>query len=201
MTITLAQAAVFLIRINKASAAVQAIVNLDPSVVAHYLKMSVNLLESGDLSETRLSTYLAKTIRDVSRAAGIAGIAELSPPPRYSDPEAPESHPHRADSYLAPLTNDNTATGSARGGFDLDNFLQVDSQLDLGYLLGLPGDNNSVVAPSLLGGLGSTGNGGLGGMSGAWNPEFGFGLGLDEFGGMAGNYGLGFSEDSSEQRL
>lgn len=33
--------------------------------------MSVDLLEQGDLSETRLSTYLAKTIRDISRAAGI----------------------------------------------------------------------------------------------------------------------------------
>lgn len=46
--------------------------------------MSIDLLESGDLSETRISTYLAKTIRDISRAAGITGIGSAT----YDDPDA-----------------------------------------------------------------------------------------------------------------
>jgi hypothetical protein len=66
-----AQAAVFLIRLTKASPLVQQIVSLDTTVVSHYLTMSVDLLELGDMSETRLSTYFARTIRGMSHAAGL----------------------------------------------------------------------------------------------------------------------------------
>ena len=72
MTMAFAQAAVFLIRLTKASPFVQQVVSLDPAVVSHYLTMSVDLLELGDMSETRLSTYFARTIRGIARAAGLA---------------------------------------------------------------------------------------------------------------------------------
>lgn len=199
LTITLAQAAVFLIRLTKAPISVQQVINVDPSVVAHYLKMSVDLLESADMSETRLSTYLAKTIRDISRAAGIVvpGISPID----YEDPSAVDSRPHTATSYPHPpaldallaqgngsdganVTEGGTTTmshtqsnGNGNGEiFDLENFLQVESQLDLGYLLGLPGDNSAAVQ----GGNGWTFGGnefefGLGGLG------MGQGMNLDGF--------------------
>jgi hypothetical protein len=190
---------VFLIRLTKAPISVQQVINVDPSVVAHYLKMSVDLLESADMSETRLSTYLAKTIRDISRAAGIVvpGISPID----YEDPSAVDSRPHTATSYPHPpaldallaqgngsdganVTEGGTTTmshtqsnGNGNGEiFDLENFLQVESQLDLGYLLGLPGDNSAAVQ----GGNGWTFGGnefefGLGGLG------MGQGMNLDGF--------------------
>jgi hypothetical protein len=107
--------------------------------------MSVDLLESADLSETRLSTYLAKTIRDISRAAGITvpGIAPIA----YQDPAAVDSRPHTSTSYppVGVELVQGTEGGEGPAAFDLENFLQIESQLDLGYLLGLPGDNSAAV--------------------------------------------------------
>lgn len=40
----------------------------------HYLKMSVDLLESADVTEIRLPTFLAKTIREIALAGGITGL-------------------------------------------------------------------------------------------------------------------------------
>jgi len=153
VTITLAQAAVFLIRITSASKAVQAIINLDSSVVAHYLKMTINLLETGDLSETRLSTHLANTIRDVSKAAGILGV--------------PHTHNPRPEAgSLRPLVNSQPALEpedptSGDEGFDLDRFLRAKGNLGLGYLLGLPGDA-ACVTPVSLGGSAEVDEGGRG---------------------------------------
>lgn len=65
ITITLAQAAIFLVRLNHAIAVVRNVIQIDTSVIAHFLRMSVDLLEQAELSETRVSTYLAKTIRCV----------------------------------------------------------------------------------------------------------------------------------------
>ncbi len=75
------------------------------------------------------------------------------------------SRPHTAVSYPPRTENDNTAEPTP---FDLESFLQFDSQLDLGYLLGLPGDN----PPATMNGSASLGNFGMPGFSG----EFGFGI-------------------------
>ncbi len=153
LTITLAQAAIFLVRITKSPLPVQAVVDLDHSVVAHYLKMSVDLLESADISETRLSSYLAKTIRDISRAAGIAGMG----PVEYADDKPAvdmrTSHTEVIEQEVTP--------------FDLGSFFQIESQLDMGYLLGLPGDNSAMQLGGGVGGFGSNG----------YSSEFGFGMG------------------------
>jgi len=126
------------------------VINLDPSVTPHYLKMSVDLLESADISETRLSTYIAKTIRDTSRAAGITGIGDE---PQPVDPP---------DQVLAQ---------GEKVPSDTESFPQIESQSDLGYLLGLPGDGTAVTFGngSGLGGSGRNGftgdfESGLGGM-------------------------------------
>ena len=158
MTITLAQAAVFLVRITKAPLPVQAVVNLDPPVVAHYLKMSIDLLESADISETRLSTYLAKTIREISRAAGISGIGTVE----YDDQETGtgELRSHVSGVYPGQVEGEPEITS-----FDLENFLQIENQFDLGYLLGLPGDNSV-----------SMSNGMNGVMGNGYTGEFGFGI-------------------------
>jgi hypothetical protein len=186
MTITLAQAAVFLIRVNRAAPSIRAVANLDPSVAAHYLKMSVNVLESSDMSETRLSTYLAKTIRDISRAAGISG---MSPLPRHPDLEAQSKY------TLPPLVPD--GSGIVPEALNVNRLLQVDDQFDLGYLLGLPGDGNAVLAPGLLGGMaGGLGNGiggTVGGLENEYNWEFGFGMG--GLGSLGNGFPLGFSGD------
>lgn len=66
LTISLSTAAVFLIRLHKTPNAT----GLNSGVTAHYLKMAVASLENSDQSETKLGVYLARTIREISRAAG-----------------------------------------------------------------------------------------------------------------------------------
>ena len=166
--------------------------------------MSIDLLESSDLSETRLATYLAKTIRDISRAAGI----DVSPPMGYDEPESNGARSNTNLSYSVPegKTTDEVNGVSAGGGgggngngsgngigggsglgglgqgFDLENFLQIESQLDLGLLLSLPGDNTPTQ------GNGTSLNYGSGGYTG----EFGFGMGGM---GVTGGGGQGMSAD------
>lgn len=165
LTITLAQAAVFLIRIAKAPTSVQIAAKVDRPVVTHYLKMSIDVLEASDLSETRLSTYLARTLRDISRAASIPGIAPLDGDEVDSEVQ---TRPPSAQGN-APTPQD-AANGLARAGgvplaapgvmppYGLENYL-IDSNVDLGYLLGLPGDPTGIMGP--------------GGMMPAFGSEFG----------------------------
>ncbi|WVF71872.1 hypothetical protein IAT40_006682 [Kwoniella sp. CBS 6097] len=191
LTITLAQAAVFLVRIVKAAPSVQKVTNIDPSVIAHYLKMSIDLLEAGELSETKLSTYLAKTIKDIARAAEIGGMGSGSE-------DAPETRPP-SNRNSEPPQPDPTNAGPDLSVFDIDAFLGFESQLDLNYLLGLPGDNSAIL-PTAVGTAGAqTGNvtpsfggnpSGTGGLvdstTPGFNSEFSFGMN-----GMGG-YGFGF---------
>ena len=226
---------------------------VDHSVVGHYLRMSVDLLESADLSETKLATFLARTIRDVSRAAGITvfagaggtaanGQAISSVVNTPAPPQAgPDDRPPAAGSGsgtgtsagsfdgvdFAQFTNGanmgahalgtvgGAGLGPGQGGsgggvngafgvngmtttgeddpFDLENYLQLEQQLDLGYLLGLPGDN------------GNQGNqGALNYGTGVFEGEFGFGMGgmgvgvqNSGFGGGMGgfNVNMGFLND------
>lgn len=262
LTITLAQAAVFLIRITKSPASVQAVVNLDPSVVAHYLTMAVTLLETADLSETRLSTYLAKTIREISRAAGITG---LTPSTSVAGPEGEEDgaegkgfaagqgvfmgdlggngpgqsgagyqtqlsvsgtglYPSSSGGPLMNWTGLGIGPGSGSGSgagtstanantnananptyrptaeepFDLESFLQLESQVDLGYLLGLPGDAGAGGASMGFGTGGDetptvpSGSGlGWGGWDQGGIGEFEFGGGISGAGSMLGWMDLG----------
>ncbi|OCF39443.1 hypothetical protein I317_06767 [Kwoniella heveanensis CBS 569] len=209
LTITLAQAAVFLVRIVKSAPSVQKVTNIDPSVIAHYLKMSIDLLEAGELSETKLSTYLAKTIRDIARAAEISGLGSVSE-------EIAETRPPSNRNSEPPQPDPATSAGPDLSMFDIDAFLGFESQLDLNYLLGLPGDNSAILptvgaggaqpgnmTPSFISGIGgnsSSGNGGGGGGIGGlgepatpgFNAEFSFGMnGLGGYGLSSGGGGGG----------
>ncbi|KAJ1306439.1 hypothetical protein OPQ81_007442 [Rhizoctonia solani] len=66
LTIVLATAAVFLIRLVRAQTRL-----LDTNVGIHYIKMAVLALEKSEKSQTKLSTHLAKTVRDMARVAGL----------------------------------------------------------------------------------------------------------------------------------
>ena len=199
--------------------------------------MSVDLLESADLSETKLATFLARTIRDVSRAAGITIFAGGNGAtgngqaiPSVVNTPAPqqmtEDHtagiggmgsgagagPGAFDTVdFDQFTNGGGMGGQSLGGlgaglagqgtganvngmlgangmaapgeddpFDLENYLQLEQQLDLGYLLGLPGDN------------GNQGNqGALNYGTGVFEGEFGFGMGGMGVGVQNGGFGSG----------
>ena len=67
ITITLGQAAVFLIRLHTARYQIP----VDRAVLAHYLRMAIELLEDTDLSETKNSTYVAKVCRDLCRVGNV----------------------------------------------------------------------------------------------------------------------------------
>lgn len=130
-----AQAAVFLIRLTKASPLVQQLVSLDPEVVSHFLTISVDLLEFGDMSETRLSTYFARTIREIARAAGLTirsdeptNTAGVSGDGRGDQPPVPEQS--------MPLVNADSA-GDA-GLYEADTFW-AGHDFDLSCVLGLSG--------------------------------------------------------------
>ncbi|WRT67431.1 uncharacterized protein IL334_004402 [Kwoniella shivajii] len=205
LTITLAQAAVFLVRIAKASPVVHSIVNIDLSVISYYLKMSIDLLEIGELSETKVSTYLAKTIRDIARAAEISGIGlPLARMGASGDGdgseqgiERPQSSHNHTDSIQPNLLE---STQNDLSTFEMDSFLQFENSMDLGYLLGLPGDN-SLLLPNTNPPFGNTGtntpnsnllgtggngpplnNPGINGNNG-FNAEFAYGMnGIGSYG-------------------
>jgi hypothetical protein len=80
--------------------------------------------------------------------------------------------------------------GAPPVGFDIDNFLQLEAHLDLGYLLALPNDPNA----GLVSGLGSvsapnipTGNGAMG----TGFASQGFAYGADVAPEYAGEFGVG----------
>ena len=136
MTLAFAQAAVFLIRLTKASPLVQQVVSLDPAVVSHYLTMSVDLLELGDLSETRLSTYFARTIRGISRAAGLAIR------PDDSATTAGEARDGRGDQAQVPEQSMSLVSAGSAGDaglYDTDTFWAGHDPFDLNCVLGLSG--------------------------------------------------------------
>lgn len=136
MTMAFAQAAVFLIRLTKASPLVQKVVSLDHAVISHYLTMSVDLLEVGDMSETRLSTYFARTIRGISRAAGLAIR------PDNSTTTAGVARDGRADQAHAPEQSMPLVSADGAGDtglYDADTFWAGHDPFDLSCVLGLSG--------------------------------------------------------------
>ncbi|WVN86579.1 uncharacterized protein L203_101746 [Cryptococcus depauperatus CBS 7841] len=139
LTITLSQAAIFLVRIAKAESSVQSIINIEPSVIAHYLKLSINLLRLGELSETRLSTYLAKTICDIASAAGIPSLGTPESEEYESRPQSANSTSNGSNfAQQTQPVNENAPPPDTT--FDMDSLLQYEWQTDLSHLLSLPGD-------------------------------------------------------------
>ncbi|CAN9403101.1 unnamed protein product [Alternaria alternata] len=152
MTMAFAQAAVFLIRLTKASPFVQQVVSLDPAVVSHYLTMSVDLLELGDMSETRLSTYFARTIRGIARAAGLAIRPDDATATTGVVPHerGGQSHTHEHSISMGSVDG----VGDA-GQYDADTFWAGPDLFDLSCVLGLSGSGIEQDADWLEPALGS----------------------------------------------
>ncbi|KAH7390063.1 hypothetical protein BKA64DRAFT_112325 [Cadophora sp. MPI-SDFR-AT-0126] len=136
MTMAFAQAAVFLIRLTKASPLVQQVASLDPAVVSHYLTMSVDLLELGDMSETRLSTYFAQTIRGISRAAGLAIRPDDSTTTAGVAGDGGGDQPHVPEQSMSLLSAEGT---DDTGLYDADTFWAGHDPFDLSCVIGLSG--------------------------------------------------------------
>ena len=135
MTMAFAQAAVFLIRLTKASPLVQQVVSLDPAVVTHYLTMSVDLLELGDMSETRLSTYFARTIRGISRAAGLAIRPDDPSITAGMAGDGREDQPHGSEQAMSLESTD----GADAGLYDANTSWAGHDLFDLSCVLGMSG--------------------------------------------------------------
>lgn len=142
MVIALAQAAVFLIRIVKAPQSVQTVLDTERSVCVHYVKMTIDLLETADLSETRLMTYLARSIREIARGAGIIGSSTQNhSPPLTGNDDSPidSTNAVRAFGTLPHTTGSGPQGRSQNNGAASVDTLIVDPVLR--DLLGLPGDD------------------------------------------------------------
>jgi hypothetical protein len=138
----LAQAAVFLIQITTAPVAVQAVLGVDNAVLTHYWKMSVEILESSDMSETRLGSYLAKTIREIGRKTGVDEQTEAFDP-----------HSLFSANYL-PVADSGALNDDV---FNIEDFFLGQADFDLKYLLGLPSDGESFLQDG-TGGAGFSGD-------------------------------------------
>ncbi|KAJ5378891.1 hypothetical protein N7509_012010 [Penicillium cosmopolitanum] len=118
------------------SFATDQVVSLDPAVVSHYLTMSVDLLELGDMSETRLSAYFARTIRGISRAAGLAIR------PDDSTTTAGVAGDGRGDQSCVPEQSMSLVSADDVGDAgldDADTFWAGHDPFDLSCVLGLSG--------------------------------------------------------------
>lgn len=173
LTIALAQAAVFLIQITKAPVAIQAVLQVDNAVLTHYWKMSVDILESSDMSETRLGTYLAKTICEMGRKTSV-------------DEQSDAFDPHSLFSanYL-PVADTGALNDDA---FNIEDYFQGQADFDLKYLLGLPSDGESILQDGT----------GVAGFSG----DAGFGMDVmsgvgQRWSGLDIHALLGFSQDGT----
>jgi hypothetical protein len=100
--------------------------------------MSIDLLESSDMSETRLGTDLAKTLRELGCAAAVSGFdkndvqEEIPLESTRDEDEVPNMGPTPAP--LFDFSGPNLRTGNTPG---LEEFFQAQNDLDLSYLLGL----------------------------------------------------------------
>lgn len=161
--------------------------------------MSIDLLELSDLSETGLGTNLAKTLREVGRAAGVVGSNKDEIPDETSVERRGNDRPLvNMGSTPAPIFDISMPIFTAGNTSSLDDFFQSQNELDLSYLLGLSREGDG----ALLQSGGNWGNGTPG--NGTLN-EFGFAMGglgsgvstsnwnesLDGLGGV-----FGFSQDS-----
>lgn len=128
----------FLIRITQAPQSIQGALKVEKPVISHYLQMSIDLLESSDMSETRLGTNLAKTLREYGRAVETSGVAkedaqETAPVEvRHEEhnPTNPTITPVPAFEFNVPAVPN-----------EYQEVFQPQNELDLSYLLGLTRDN------------------------------------------------------------
>lgn len=158
--------------------------------------MSIDLLELSDLSETRLGTNLAKTLRDVGRAAGVSSVGKEDVPDEVSSERRGTDRPLvNAGPTPAPLFDLSIPNMSAGDHPSLEDFFQSQNELDLSYLLGLtrdgdgPGGNWSANTPGNVASFSdfgfTTGSMGSGAPISSWNGT------LDGLGTV-----FGFPEDS-----
>lgn len=134
--------------------------------------MSIDLLESADLSETRLGSNLAKTLRDVGRAAGISGLGRDDVPDDTSIERRGDERPQATFGPTPAPTFDFNPPAFASGNpSSLGDFFQSQDELDLSYLLGLTREGDGMLLQ----------NGGDWSNSNPGNPalftDFGFGMG------------------------
>lgn len=148
---TLARAPVFLIRLTKAPPTVQHTLLLESSVASHYLTMSIDLLELGDLSGTGLSTYLARAIPGTARAAGLGirreGLKNTAVAEGSCQPFSAE-RPGQSPQVLISEQEELSFLGDSLSGnqiLDTNSFWGGHHQIDLSYFLRLSGG----VSPSL----------------------------------------------------
>lgn len=97
--------------------------------------MSIDLLELGDLSETRLSTYLARTIRGIAHAAGLH-IRHESLMPTIAEKDHPGIQSEITNHTVMPAPASSMSDGQ---GFALDSFWGGQDEFDLSHFLGLSG--------------------------------------------------------------
>ncbi|CUA76608.1 putative 4-hydroxy-2-oxoglutarate aldolase, mitochondrial [Rhizoctonia solani] len=113
LTIVLATAAVFLIRLVRSQPHL-----LDTNVGTHYIKMAVSALEKSERSQTKLSTHLAKTVRDMARVAGLTDAF----PHTENSPERTQGDEHANELDKIPL------------GSTFEALLAFQNQTDPSYL-------------------------------------------------------------------
>ena len=134
--------------------------------------MSIDLLESSDLSETRLGTNLAKTLRDVGRAAGISGLGRDDASDETSVERRGDERPQaNTGATPAPTFDFNVPTFATGNQPNLGDFFQSQDELDLSYLLGLSREGDGTLLQN--GADWSNSNSGNPGLF----PDFGFGMG------------------------
>ena len=154
------------------------------AVLAHYLKMSIELLEAADMSQTLLGTYLAKTIKEIGRAAKTIAAEESF--------MLPDQNSQLADFFSS--NNVPNPTNGEGDYFNFEDFFQVQNELELKYLLGLPSDGEglsqdaSALSAFNFTGLTADNSAGLGNLGlGTNNPNRWNGsLNLDALGSLLG---------------
>ncbi|WVW86534.1 hypothetical protein I302_108583 [Kwoniella bestiolae CBS 10118] len=131
ITMSLAQAAVFLIRIHILPPDPEPPSSGDPclgdrAVLSHYIRTAIDLLERTDQSETRNSTYLAKVCRDLCVVAGLtSAVPEAGTGRKGVSSEAFQSIHQAVD---------------LEGLFSFES-VEPGGDWDLAYMLGLAGSS------------------------------------------------------------
>lgn len=129
----------FLVRITQAPQTIQATLKVEKAVISHYLQMSIDLLESSDMSETRLGTNLAKTLREDGRVAGASGLVNDNVQDKQPAEGGREEHNlFNTGTTPAPTFDFSVPTLPT----NYEDIFQAQTELDLSYLLGLTRDNN-----------------------------------------------------------
>lgn len=100
--------------------------------------MSIDLLESSDMSETRLGTHLAKTLKEHGCAVGVPGVGKDTVPDKQPVERGQEQHnPANTATTPAPAFDFSVPALPT----DYQDIFQAQNELDLSYLLGLTRDN------------------------------------------------------------